>query len=73
MSYRHEKGHMPWDRTGNRILVKSELGANKPTNYEIPDSNFVYGKITPDDPEHSNEVMYKWQEHVPSKNQNHLK
>lgn len=36
MSERHEAGYMPWDRTGNRILVKSQLGRNKPTNYEIP-------------------------------------
>ena len=36
MSSKHEQGYMPWDRTGNRILVKSELGANKPTNYDIP-------------------------------------
>ena len=41
---------MPWDRTGNRLLVKSELGANKPTNYDIPQEEFVYGKITADDP-----------------------
>jgi hypothetical protein len=63
MSSKHEKGYMPWDRSGNRLLVKSELGANKPTNYDIPDPNFVYGKITPDDPEHSNQVMYKWKYH----------
>ena len=33
MSNRHENGYMPWDRTGNRLLVKSELGSNRPTNY----------------------------------------
>ena len=33
MSLRHEKGYLPWDRTGNRLLVKSELGRNRPTNY----------------------------------------
>ena len=64
---------MPWDRTGNRLLVKSQLGANKPTNYEIPESEFVYGRITPDDPEHANEVMYKWKYHQPTANLNHLK
>ena len=73
MSYKHQKGYMPWDRTGNRLLVKSELGANKPTNYDIPDPNFVYGKITPEDPEHSNQVMYQWKNHQISNNKNHLK
>lgn len=38
MSSRHEKGYMPWDRTGNKLLVKSQLGSNKPTHYCIPDS-----------------------------------
>lgn len=64
---------MPWDRSGNRLLVKSELGNNKPTNYEIPQNNFVYGKITPDDPEHANQVMYNWSNHQMSANHNHLK
>jgi len=64
---------MPWDRSGNRLLVKSQLGNNKPTNYDIPDSNFVYGRITPEDPEHANQVMYKWNDHQTSANLNHLK
>ena len=64
---------MPWDRTGNRLLVKSELGTNKPTNYEIPQGDFVYGKITPDDPEHANQVMYQWHEHQMTSNPNVLK
>lgn len=46
MSQPHEKGYMPWDRNGNKLLIKSELGKNKPTNYNIPESNFVYGKLT---------------------------
>lgn len=73
MSSRHEKGYMPWDRTGNKLLVKSELGSNKPTLYKIPDSEFVYGKLTPDDPEHLSEVVYKWKDHQSTDNQNHLR
>ena len=64
---------MPWDRTGNRILVKSQLGCNKPSNYDIPDPDFVYGRITPDDPEHANDLMYKWKSHEQTANKNHLK
>ena len=33
MSERHVPGYMPHDRTGNRLLVQSSLGKNKPTNY----------------------------------------
>ena len=73
MSLKHEQGYMPWDRSGNRLLVKSELGANKPTNYDIPQENFVYARITPEDPEHANQVIYQWKEHQPSGNPNHLK
>jgi hypothetical protein len=54
MTERHEPGFMPWDRSGNRVLVKSQLGRNKPTNYNIPEGEFVYGQITPNDPEHAN-------------------
>lgn len=36
MSEKHNPGYMPWDRTGNRLLVQSSLGKNKPTNYNIP-------------------------------------
>jgi len=54
MSNKHEKGYLPWDRSGNRLLVKSELSKNKPTNYDIPHTDFVYGKLTPEDAEHAN-------------------
>jgi hypothetical protein len=73
MSYPHEKGYMPWDRTGNRLLVKSQLGRNRPTNYEIPQPEFVYGQLTPNDAEHANEVMYRWKNAELSANANHLK
>ena len=63
MSERHQAGHMPWDRTGNRLLVKSELAKNRPTNYNIPDDQFVYGKLTYEDPEQANQVMYRWKNH----------
>ena len=63
MSERHQAGHMPWDRTGNRLLVKSELAKNRPTNYNIPDGQFVYGKLTYEDPEQANQVMYRWKNH----------
>lgn len=36
MSIRHQPGYLPWDRTGNRLLVQSKLGQNKPTHYDIP-------------------------------------
>lgn len=49
MSEKHQAGYMPWDRTGNKLLIQSTLGKNKPTNYDIPEENFVYGKITPID------------------------
>jgi hypothetical protein len=73
MSERHAPGYMPWDRTGNRLLVKSELAKSKPSNYEIPESNFVYGKNTYEDPEQANLLKYRWKYHDPSHNQNHLK
>lgn len=60
MSEKHRPGYMPWDRSGNRILMQSSLGKSKPTNYDIPDENFVYGKATATDPEKANEVIYKW-------------
>ncbi len=46
MSLPHEKGYMPWDRSSNKLLIKSQLGKNKPTNYDIPHSEFVYGRLT---------------------------
>jgi hypothetical protein len=64
---------MPWDRNGNRLLIKSELGKNKPSNYDLPENRFVYGKLTYEDPEHANEVMYRWKNHEISPNANHLK
>ena len=73
MSERHQQGYMPWDRSGNRVLVKSELGKNKPTNYEIPEGKFVYGRLTYEDPEHANDLIYKWKDHKLSHNRNHLK
>ena len=73
MSERHRQGYMPWDRSGNRVLVKSELGKNRPTNYEIPEGKFVYGRLTYEDPEHVNDLIYKWKRHEPSHNANHLK
>ena len=60
MSEKHHAGYMPWDRTGNKLLIQSTLGKNKPTNYDIPEENFVYGKLTATDAEQANEVMYKW-------------
>ena len=70
MSHKHNSGFMPWDRTGNRLLVQSELGKNKPTNYNIPEENFVYGKLTAQDPEKANELMYTWKLHENGENKN---
>lgn len=70
MSVRHERGSMPWDRTGNRILVKSQLGASKPTNYDIPEDPFVYGHLTPVDPEQAQQLIYRWKDHKCSENPN---
>ncbi len=50
MSYKHQLGFMPYDRNGNRILLKSELGRTKPSDYDLPEENFIYGKITYTDP-----------------------
>ena len=61
---------MPWERSGNRILVQSELGKNKPSNYSLPEENFVYGRTTAIDPEKGNEVMYSWKEQDSSENKN---
>ena len=60
MSEKHQSGYMPWDRTGNKLLIQSALGKNKPTNYDIPEENFVYGKVTSMNPEDANAVMYSW-------------
>lgn len=70
MSLKHQSGYMPWDRTGNRVLVQSELGRNKPTNYDIPEENFIYGKVTYMDPEKANDMMYKWKYHQNTENKN---
>jgi hypothetical protein len=64
---------MPFDRTGNRLLVKSELGRNKPTNYAIPEENFIYGRTTYEDPEHANDMIYKWKYHQQTDNKNNNK
>lgn len=37
MSSKHQPGFLPWDRTGNPILVHSSLGKSKPTHYDIPE------------------------------------
>lgn len=73
MSAKHRPGYMPWDRTGNRVLVQSELGRNKPTNYDIPEENFVYGKSTYMDPEKANDMMYTWKQHQMTDNKNNGK
>ena len=70
MSEKHRSGYMPWDRSGNRLLVQSMLGKNKPSDYDLPNNNFIYGKITAEDPEHVNEVMYAWKYHENSLNPN---
>lgn len=70
MSEKHQPGHMPWDRTGNKLLIQSALGKNKPTNYDIPEENFVYGKVTAMNPEDANAVMYSWKENQTSTNPN---
>lgn len=73
MSAKHRPGYMPWDRTGNRVLVQSELGRNKPTNYDIPEENFVYGKSTYMDPEKANDMIYTWNQHKMTDNKNNGK
>ena len=70
MSQRHQPGYMPWDRNGNRLLVQSSLGKNKPSSYHIPPSDFVYGASVPQDPEHVNELLSQWKYHENSKNPN---
>lgn len=70
MSSMHQKGYMPWDRNGNRLLLQSELGKNKASIYDLPEESFVYGKLTYDDPEKANELIYKWKEHNNSVNAN---
>ena len=50
MSIKHQPGFLPWDRSGNPILVHSELGKSKPTHYDIPEQHFTYGKNTEEDP-----------------------
>ncbi len=47
MSKMHQSGYLPWDRNGNRVLLQSELGKSKPSTYNLPDEEFMYGKITP--------------------------
>jgi len=44
MATMHQPGFLPWDRTGNRILVQSELGKSKPSNYNLPQEAHFYGK-----------------------------
>lgn len=63
MSERHRPGYLPWDRTGNRLLLQSSLGKTKPSNYEIPNEEFIYGRVTPMDPEHAEKLMYSWKYH----------
>lgn len=70
MSERHRPGYLPWDRTGNRLLLQSSLGKTKPSNYEIPNEEFIYGRVTPMDPEHAEKLMYSWKYHQNSDNPN---
>lgn len=70
MSVRHKSGYLPWDRTGNRVLLQSSLGKSKPTNYNIPNESFRYGKPSYMDPEKANEMIYNWKEHEISENKN---
>lgn len=70
MSTKHQPGFMPYDRTGNRLLVKSELGKARPSDYNLPEDNFVYGTPVIQDPEKAREVIYKWLEHENSDNKN---
>ncbi len=44
MSVMHKSGYMPWDRSGNKILLQSELGKSKPSTYNLPEEAFTYGK-----------------------------
>jgi hypothetical protein len=34
---------MPWERSPNMLLTKSELGRAKPTVRDLPPEGFVYG------------------------------
>jgi hypothetical protein len=34
---------MPWERSPNMLLTKSELGKTKPTVRDLPPDDFVYG------------------------------
>jgi hypothetical protein len=70
---RFQKGPMPWERTPNMLLTKSELGKSKPTVRDLPPDEYVYGQRVPYGPEDSNQgtkfsnpVMYNWKYHEPT-------
>lgn len=70
---RFQKGVMPWERTPNMLLTKSELGKSKPTVRDLPRDEHVYGDRVPYGPEDCNQgtqlcelVMYNWKYHEPT-------
>jgi hypothetical protein len=46
---RWQRGTMPWERTPNRILAKSELGRTRPITIDVPDDRHFYGQQVPHD------------------------
>lgn len=46
MATMHQPGFLPWDRTGNKLLLQAQLGKSKPSNYNLPEENHFYGKKT---------------------------
>lgn len=49
---------MPWERTPNMLLTKSELGKSKPTVRDLPPEEHVYGDYVPYGPEDCNQGTY---------------
>jgi Domain of unknown function (DUF4483) len=44
----------------NPLLIKDEVGRAKPSIYNLPSSDFVYGFAKEKDPEGAKEVTMKW-------------
>lgn len=44
-------GFFPWDKSKNVMLLKDDVGRSKPSAYDLPQNQFVYGKPLPRDRE----------------------
>jgi hypothetical protein len=62
--YRKE---VPEAKVANHLIVRTKLGTVRQTTYNLPDSDFIYGRPDVPDAENASAVCTSWQVHKPSK------